>query len=110
MDFKEIMDSKALDLLSDEELESLANSSEEPQTFRTALNELRARESKHLNRRLNFLSDRIKTLLRKETQLSVVHSFGTALLTKHILGAKLQEAQWNDQVKSNRAQLKILVE
>ncbi len=81
------MNSKAIDLLSDEELESLANSSEEPQTVRTALNELRARESKHLNRRLNFLSDRIKTLLRKETQLSVVHSFGTALLTKHTVGA-----------------------
>lgn len=81
------MDSKAIDLLSDEELESLASSSEDPQTVRTALNELRARESKHLNRRLNFLSDRIKTLLRKETQLSLVHSFGTALLTKHTVGA-----------------------
>jgi hypothetical protein len=46
LDFKEIIDSKALDLLSDEELESLANSSEEPQTVRTALNELRARDQK----------------------------------------------------------------
>lgn len=87
MDSKEIMDDQGINLLSDEELDELAKSSDDIETVRAALNSLRERESKHLNRRLNFLSDRIKTLLRKETQLSVVHSFGTALLTKHTVGA-----------------------